>query len=388
MFAPVFLEDQLHHVILEVVGKIYVNVRQFVQRHALLVQESAEIQVEADGAYSADFKTVTDEAVRRAASRNPFDAAPPTLLKEVPGDEEIFLVTNLVDDAKFLRHLWVKLFGPWSVAVAQTLDYEPPQKLARRRTVGWHERGELGFAERKIEIASLRDFECGLQPVGMTLGRERHFVGRAKVKTTAAPLFWMFLPQKRQRANALHDVKLLAVIRRRVTNRGASRRWKVGRHLSCADDAIEATGEHFRHTHVIADGDQPLRQSVELFTAEWAALLGGDRTLVVIRGGAFGVTRQQTTKVVIPVRGLDVEQNGFVSNTDLRANNGLHTGILCRLDEFDDPVQVARIGQRDCLEFVPFRQLYNRSRRKRGVKKRVMAVDAQWHIGTDFALDG
>src|ERR1700722_15866643 len=106
MFAPVFLEDQLHHVILEVVGKIYVNVRQFVQCHAFLVEESAEIQVEADGADPADFKTVADEAVRRAASRNPFDAAPATLLEEVPGDEEIFLVTNFVDDAKFLRNQW------------------------------------------------------------------------------------------------------------------------------------------------------------------------------------------------------------------------------------------------------------------------------------------
>jgi hypothetical protein len=68
-----------------------------VQCHALLVEESSEIQIETDGAYAADAEAVADEAVRRAASRNPFNAAPPTLLKEVPSDEEVFLVTNFID---------------------------------------------------------------------------------------------------------------------------------------------------------------------------------------------------------------------------------------------------------------------------------------------------
>ena len=43
MLAAVFLEDELHHVALEVVREINVDVRQLVQRHALLVEETAEI---------------------------------------------------------------------------------------------------------------------------------------------------------------------------------------------------------------------------------------------------------------------------------------------------------------------------------------------------------
>ena len=53
MLAAVFLEDEVHHVVFAVVGKIDVDVRQLVQRHALLVQKAAEVEVEADRAHVA-----------------------------------------------------------------------------------------------------------------------------------------------------------------------------------------------------------------------------------------------------------------------------------------------------------------------------------------------
>src|SRR5258708_2169661 len=105
MLAPIFLEDEFHHVVFEVVREINVNVRQFVQRHPVLVQKAPEIEVKTNRTDAADAEAIADETVRSASTRDPFDAAPPALLQEIPGDEEVFLVAHFVDDAEFLRDL-------------------------------------------------------------------------------------------------------------------------------------------------------------------------------------------------------------------------------------------------------------------------------------------
>src|ERR1051326_3128194 len=129
MFAPIFLEDEFYHVVFEVVREINVDVRQFVQRHTLLVQKAPEIKVKPNRANAADAKAIANETVRRAAARDPFDPAPPTLLQEIPSDEEVFLVTHFVDDAEFLRHLRPKLVGLRSISLPQTLPHQSSQKL-------------------------------------------------------------------------------------------------------------------------------------------------------------------------------------------------------------------------------------------------------------------
>src|SRR5437867_3571754 len=85
MLSSILLEDEFHHVVFEVVGEINVNIREFVQRHALLVQKAPEIEVETNRANAADAEAIADETVRRAAARDPFNAAPPALLQEIPG---------------------------------------------------------------------------------------------------------------------------------------------------------------------------------------------------------------------------------------------------------------------------------------------------------------
>src|SRR5881628_1187927 len=99
MFTPVLLEDEFYHVVLKVVGEINVDVRQLVQRHALLVEEAPEVKIKPDRADAADAKAVADQTVCRAPSRDPFNPASAALLQEVPCDEEVFLVSHVTDDA-------------------------------------------------------------------------------------------------------------------------------------------------------------------------------------------------------------------------------------------------------------------------------------------------
>src|SRR5580658_2171371 len=87
VFTAIFLEDERHHVVFEVVCKINVNVGEFVQRHPLFVQKAAEIKIEANRTDSTDAQAIANEAVRRASSCDPLNAAPPAFLQKIPGDE-------------------------------------------------------------------------------------------------------------------------------------------------------------------------------------------------------------------------------------------------------------------------------------------------------------
>src|ERR1700722_4699197 len=132
MLAPVFFEDEFHHVVFQVVREINIYVREFVQRHAFLVQKAPEIKVETNWTNAADAEAIADKTVRRASARDPFDATPPALLQKIPGDEEVFLVAHFVDDTEFLHYLRVKLVGSHSVTLAQTLQNESPEEFAWR----------------------------------------------------------------------------------------------------------------------------------------------------------------------------------------------------------------------------------------------------------------
>ena len=133
MLPAILLENELHHVVFEVVREINVDVRQFVQRHALLVEEAAKVKIEADRANAADAKAVADETVCRAAARNPLNAAPPAVLKKIPGDKKVFLVAYFVNNAQFRFDLRSGVWGLGSgVTTAEPFKDKPPQEPARR----------------------------------------------------------------------------------------------------------------------------------------------------------------------------------------------------------------------------------------------------------------
>ena len=75
VLAAVLLEDELHHVVFAVVGEINVDVGQLVESHPLLVEEAPEIEAEADRTHVGNPEAIADQRIRRAAARDPFDAA-------------------------------------------------------------------------------------------------------------------------------------------------------------------------------------------------------------------------------------------------------------------------------------------------------------------------
>jgi len=72
MLPPVFGENDVHDIVLAVMGKVHVDVWQLVESHALLIQKTAEIEAEADRANIGDPQAIAYERVRRAAPGDPF----------------------------------------------------------------------------------------------------------------------------------------------------------------------------------------------------------------------------------------------------------------------------------------------------------------------------
>src|SRR5882724_4531380 len=174
MLPAVLLEDELHHVVLEVVREVDVDVGQFVESHALLIEKAPEIEVETDGTHAADSEAIAHEAVCRAAACNPLNAAASALLEKVPSDEEVVRVTDRIDDVEFLQHLRLMFLKVGTVTLAQTLKDQPAQEFTRWRTVRWNEGRKLWFAKGQVEVASVSDFERVLQPFGIALAGSRH----------------------------------------------------------------------------------------------------------------------------------------------------------------------------------------------------------------------
>ena len=334
MLRAILLEDELHHVVFEVVREINVNVRQLVQRHAFLVQEAPKIEAEANRANAADSQAVTDQAVRRAATRDPLDAPALAVLEKIPGDEEIVLVTHLGDDAQLLLdlrpHLCKRHFrsgvGDDSLAgvtPSQAVEREMSQKVFRRGSLRSLERGELRFAKRKLEFASLSDVVRGANPFGMLRASRRHLSRTAEVVTSAASLLGMLVFQQRECADALENVVSAPIFGRGVVNRRtgdngktahpalahpslSSREERVGREpergatalssrfaggegdKSFAGHLVKSAGEKVRQGHVRTHGKEPLTAVRQERPLQWPALLCSEGS--VIFRHPFGVT--------------------------------------------------------------------------------------------------
>src|SRR6267154_6622274 len=85
--------------------KIDINIGQFIEGHAVFIEEAAKVEVETDRTHTANLKTIAGERIGGTATRDPFDTATPALLQNVPHDEEIFLVADIDDDRQFLFKL-------------------------------------------------------------------------------------------------------------------------------------------------------------------------------------------------------------------------------------------------------------------------------------------
>ncbi len=90
-------EDKVDHVVLAVVRKIDVDVRQLVHLHPFTIEEAAEIQLETHGADIADAQAVANQRIGGTPTGNPVDAFASAILEQVPDREKIVLVTDLTD---------------------------------------------------------------------------------------------------------------------------------------------------------------------------------------------------------------------------------------------------------------------------------------------------
>jgi Bacterial DNA polymerase III alpha subunit finger domain/Bacterial DNA polymerase III alpha NTPase domain len=101
----VFGEDEVNHVVLPVDREIDVDVWQLVQHHPVKVEKPSEIKLEPDWANVGDADAITNKAICRAASRDPFDAAKLAIFEYVPHEQEVLLVAHFRDDAQFFLNL-------------------------------------------------------------------------------------------------------------------------------------------------------------------------------------------------------------------------------------------------------------------------------------------
>ncbi|GEP43881.1 hypothetical protein BGE01nite_31720 [Brevifollis gellanilyticus] len=61
MLIPIPLKDQVNDVIFTIMWEVDVDVREFVHRHPLSIQESPKVEIEADGTHATDAQTVADQ---------------------------------------------------------------------------------------------------------------------------------------------------------------------------------------------------------------------------------------------------------------------------------------------------------------------------------------
>ncbi len=381
----VLREQELHHVVLAVVGEVHVDVGQFVQRHPLGVQEALEVEIEPDRADLGDAEAVAHQTVGRAAARDPADALGLARLQQIPHDQEVGFVTDRRDDAQFLLHLRREPGGAFPIAAVQPFHHELAQEGVRRGTVGWLEVRELRLAERESELAAFGDLHRMPDPLGMFAAGGGQFGGRPEVQLPVGTLLRMTLAQQRQRADALHDVILHAITGRGVMDRGRGHGREVGRHLARRDEAVERTGKESGESRVRTDGDQAAQQMHVLLEEG-----GSQGRTLPIRDTAFilcpstlRLGRQQAAEVVIPLRRLHVEQQRLATDRELRAEDGLDPCRLGGLHELDRAMQVAGVRQRHGGQLVLFRQPDEGGGRKGRVEERVVAVRSQGDVMRD-----
>ena len=379
-FIPMPGEDELHHVILAVVREINVDVREFVQRHALRVEESFEVEVESNRAHARNAQAVANHRIGGAAARDPFDALRAACLQNLPRHEEVGFVADGGDDVQLLLDLGRELRSALAVAMMKSLHHQPAQIRVSRGTIRRMEVRELRLAERKLELTPLRDFERVLQPFGMFLAGRIHPGGRAKVKSSLAALLRVRLTQQGQRADALHDVEFLPVLGRGVVNGGTRHTGEVRRNIARRHETVEGSRETFCEAGVIADGDQSRRQPVEFLATKWASLLIDHRGFVTVCCRSPGMVGEQAAELVIALSRFDIEQQWMSFDLQFHPQDRLHIRVPRRLHELHRTMQVAHIRERDRGHSVLLRQPDNGARRQRGIEERVMTVRPQRHV--------
>jgi hypothetical protein len=169
------MEEKSDHLIPAVVGKVDIDIREFVHGHPVAVEEAAKIEVESDGADARNAEAVADEGVGGGAAGDPVDSLPAAILQEVPDEEKVVGVADFVDDLEFFGELAENpaVEGEFrAVAAAGAVEHQSAEEVRRGGAVGRSKTGEAQPAEIKRE--------------GALFGKAERFTERSGITSAAA----------------------------------------------------------------------------------------------------------------------------------------------------------------------------------------------------------
>ncbi len=377
--GTVFFEEEIDDVIFEVVSEIDIDIRQFVEGHAFLVEEAFEIEIETDGADAADFEAVADEAIRRAAAGDPIDAAAAAFLEEIPGDEKVILVTDLANDGEFFHDLRAMAGGAGTVAVVEALEDEGFEEGAGGGAGRNGISGELGLAEREFEGAAFGNFQGMGEPLGMVAAAEGHFTRGAEVKGNGGAFGGMLLAEQGEGANALDNIVFEAIGRGGVmdgrTGDGMGRRTVAG------GQRVKGAGKERGEASIRTDGDEAIGEAAEFIESEGQGLFSGDGGFIeIIFAGMPGVLREERTEVPVAMGGFDIEKERGAVDAEFGAENGFDASSFGGVGKIDGAMEIADIGEGDGGEMVLSGEVDDCLGGKGGIKKGVVTMDAKGNV--------
>src|ERR1700722_11639080 len=169
--SPYFLKMRSTTSSLPVMGEIDVDIRKLVQHHAVAVEEPPEIQFKPDRANIGDAQAVTDKTIRRTAANDPLDPFRFAIFENSPRQEEIFLITNLRDDAQFLFNLGEYLLKHprlWSVTALDSFHGKSAQKSMRAASISRVIPRKSQASQLEFKIALFGDFQRIPECIGMS----------------------------------------------------------------------------------------------------------------------------------------------------------------------------------------------------------------------------
>jgi hypothetical protein len=183
------VEEKLNHLIPAVVGKVDVDIREFVHGHPVAVEEAAKIEVKPDGADAGNAKAIADEGVGGGAAGDPVDSLPATILQEIPDEEKVVGVADFVDDPEFFGKLAENLAvegGFRAVAATGAVEHQAAEEVGRGGAVGRSETGEAQSAEIKREGALFGKAECFTERSGIASAAAQGLGGGEEREVTSA----------------------------------------------------------------------------------------------------------------------------------------------------------------------------------------------------------
>ena len=317
MVRPVSGKNNIHHLVPSVMGKIKVNIRQLLQIHPFRIEKAPEVQFKPHRTHRADPKAITDQRIRRAAPRDPFNPALPAKLEQIPDDQKIFLIAHLADDAQFLFHLTPYSAGRRRpVTLLHPLAGQTGQKLPRQRSIRRRKPRKLQSAGRQDKLA----------PFGHLLRIPHHPRRRLHLpppRKIPQPLSPLHLPRQGQIPDTLHDLIKFLLPRRRIP-------------------------------HLRKRRDRPQDQSLQH---------------ILIR------PTEQTAQMPVTRGILDIGQIPHPPHLYLRPHDRLDPRFLRRGTKLHRPVQI-RIGHRHRLYPPLPRQTHNVPR----PEQRIHKAEATFHI--------